>query len=46
MTIEIEAGASQVQCSTEVISAHPIFAAEFRLREVGGRKPKRCCAHE
>jgi len=33
MTIEIEAGASQIQCSTEVIFAHPISAAEIRVRE-------------
>lgn len=44
MTIAIEAGASQIQSSTKVISAHLIFAAGIRLRESWGRNQKRCCA--
>ena len=44
MTIEIEAGASQIQSSTTVISVHLIFAAGIRLRQSWERKQKRGCA--
>jgi len=33
MTVEIEAGASQIQSSTKVISAHLNFTVGIRLRE-------------
>jgi hypothetical protein len=40
MTIEIEAGASQIQSSTRVISVHLIFAAGIRSARVEGETEK------